>query len=449
MRCMKLQRNERKLNQELLKGEFGIEKESLRVDACGNLAVTPHIPMPTEQISRDFSESQVEFVSRVHLKLQKACEEICVLQSMVEEKIAHRREGREFIWTYSNPPLYSGEENIKIAEFTGVLESKTAYRNYLSGKYGKVKMLYSGVHFNYSLPDDFFDMYKEYFPGNTKKEKKSEWYVQLTDALMTDSWLIVALTAASPVAEAQFLKDLGIPEGEWEEYASFRNSIYGYWNLFIPELSYASFASYLKSINEYILSKKMDSIQELYYPIRLKPKGENTLANLRETGVNHIELRMLDLNPLCCSGVAGRDLIFIHLLIVYRSARLFRMQENQKIRGTQNSRDKSRIHGIFPETVSDYERILLHQKAARFSFWEENADCKAYAFALLADMKQYFKGYLKNDGYVPADYDIFGVLDFELQKIREPKLRYANQLREKYQPDYIGMRMKEVKGGVR
>ena len=83
---MKLQRIDRKLNQELLKGEFGIEKESLRVDASGHLADTPHIPMPEEQISRDFSESQVEFVSGVHFDLEEACKEIISSSSPTSRK---------------------------------------------------------------------------------------------------------------------------------------------------------------------------------------------------------------------------------------------------------------------------------------------------------------------------------------------------------------------------
>ena len=68
----------------------------------------------------------------------------------------------EFLWTYSNPPAYDGIDQIKIAEFTGAYEEKTEYRKYLAKKYGKVKMLYSGVHFNYSLPDSFFDIYNKF-----------------------------------------------------------------------------------------------------------------------------------------------------------------------------------------------------------------------------------------------------------------------------------------------
>ena len=433
---MRIQEIDKKLNQYLLKGEFGIEKESLRVDAAGHLAVTEHPQIDREQISRDFSESQVEFISGVYDNLQGACGEICMLQGMVEEAIANRPTGKEYMWTYSNPPLFDGEKNIQIAEFTGEKEARTTYREYLAQKYGKVKMLYSGVHLNYSMPREFFELLLEKVPEKSLDQMKSEWYVRLADVLMSDSWLIVALTAASPVAEEAFLRQLGVPKEEMQEYASFRNSQYGYWNLFVPELSYADFSSYLKSVDAYVAAGEISSIQELYYPVRLKPGGENSFENLCQNGVNHIELRMLDLNPMCCAGVAKRDLIFIHLLIAYRTA---------EILSTWRAGESVHTYRCFS---SDGERILLHKQAARFSFWEEYAECREYALTLIRNMKNFFRAYGKMEGVtVPKDYPVSEVLEFQEKKILEPDKRYANQIRAKYQSNYIKTRMREIREG--
>ena len=412
----------------LLRGEFGIEKESLRVDAQGYLAATSHPDISDSRISRDFSESQVEFISGVYDSLSEACDEICSLQAAVSGAIADRAVGREYMWTYSNPPLYHEEGNIRIAEFEGEKESKTTYREYLAEKYGKSKMLFSGVHLNYSMPTEFFDFLFAQLDGENKTDARSEWYVRLADVLMSDSWLIVALTSASPVAEEFFLRELHVPKEEWDGYASFRNSAYGYWNLFTPELSYRDFSSYLRSIERYVADGAVSSIQELYYPIRLKPRGENTLENLSKNGVNHVELRMLDLNPMCCAGVAKRDLIFIHLLIAYRTAELL-------------SGDRE-FGGMF---TSDSERVALHKQAARFAFWEEQKECKKYACELIGKMRSFYQAYVedeKND--IPKDYPIFNVLDFEEEKILHPDMRYASQIRKRYGADYIGMRMKEI-----
>lgn len=412
---------------DLLRAEFGIEKESLRVAASGYLAKTRHPGFSHKQVSRDFGESQVEFISGVYDNLQDACAEICRLQRIVENAIRHRETGAEFLWTYSNPPLFNGEGSIQIAEFTGAKENKTAYREYLAQKYGKVKMLFSGLHLNYSMPKEFFELLQKQYPGQLLSKVKNEWYVRLCDAMMSDSWLIVALTAASPVADKSFLNRLLVPETEREKYASFRNSEYGYWNLFLPELSYQDFPSYLQSIRRYIETGAIQSVQELYYPIRLKPAGENSLENLFFSGVNHMELRMLDLNPMYCSGVAKNDLAFIHLLIAYRTAEL--LKNGHKRRGNG----------------SDGERILLHQKAARLSFWEENVNLRQYAYRLIRDMKRFFEAYEKDGANdIPGDYDILTVLDFQERKISDPDMRYASQIREKYGPDYIGARMAEI-----
>ncbi len=426
---MNVQEVDKKIFRNLLRGEFGIEKESLRVGADGYLASTAHPKIRRKGISRDFGESQVEFISGVYTSLQDACIEICALQEIVERAVYTRPEGKEYVWTYSNPPLYPGEDSIRIAEFSGAKKQKTTYRQYLAEKYGKVKMLFSGVHLNFSMPEEFFTLLHKKAPDLPKKRLKSEWYLKLCDVLMSDSWLLVALTAASPVAERQFWDGLNVREDERDAYASLRNSQYGYWNHFTPELSYVDFPSYLESMDAYVRRNEIESIQELYYPIRLKPAGENTLANLKKNGVSHIELRMLDLNPMCCAGVAKRDLIFIHLLIAYRSAKLLWGGQTKEA----------------PQP--DKERIKLHKTAASQTFWEDYPSKKAYAQSLIADMKAFYKDYEKQpDSYVPHDYAALEVLAFEESKLSNPKKRYADQLLSLYADGYMRARMWETMG---
>ena len=60
------------------------------------------------------------------------------------------------------------------------------------------------------------------------------------------------------------------------------------------------------------------SSSELYLPVRLKPRGANTLEALRN-GIDHIELRMLDLNPLEKTGIALEDLRFLRLFLIWCS----------------------------------------------------------------------------------------------------------------------------------
>ena len=101
------------------------------------------------------------------------------------------------------------------------------------------------------------------------------------------------------------------------EYSSLRNSKRGYWNKFLPILDHRSLKTFTGSIKKHIVTGSLYSASELYLPIRLKPKGVNSLENLAANGVDHIELRMFDLNPSAPLGIDGRDLEFAHLLILY------------------------------------------------------------------------------------------------------------------------------------
>lgn len=56
---------------------------------------------------------------------------------------------------------------------------------------------------------------------------------------------------------------------------------------------------------------------ELYYPIRLKPRGLNSLLTLAERGIDHIEIRCVDLNPLTGGLVDVRDVEFVHTLLAH------------------------------------------------------------------------------------------------------------------------------------
>ena len=90
-------------------------------------------------------------------------------------------------------------------------------------------------------------------------------------------------------------------------YASLRCGEEGYWNSFTPHLSYDSVLSYVLSIQRYIDSGALAGVGELYYPIRLKPRGANRLNTLVQNGVNHIEIRNVDINPFAPQGIDSRD----------------------------------------------------------------------------------------------------------------------------------------------
>lgn len=292
-------------------GKFGIERETLRVDSQGRLARTAHPFGDDEHITRDFCENQIELVTPVAGSIREALGYLAELDERARKKLA---ENRESIWLYSNPPHFDSEDEIPIADFTGDLSSKRAYREVLKKKYGKKLMLFSGIHFNFSFPDELLHEL------NTDNEDfrafKDELYLRLYKQLMLHSYLLVLLTAASPYYDASLDKD-GKSGIIMSEYSSLRNSKRGYWNKFLPILDHRDLRTFTGSIKKHIVTGSLYSASELYLPIRLKPKGVTSLENLAANGVDHIELRMFDLDPSAPLGIDGRDLEFAHLLILY------------------------------------------------------------------------------------------------------------------------------------
>ncbi len=292
-------------------GKFGIERETLRVDGKGRLAQTPHPFDNDEHITRDFCENQVELVTPVCNSVDEAVEALAVLDKRTREELAKNGES---IWLYSNPPHIGSEDDIPIADFTGDHSSKRAYREVLQRKYGKKLMLFSGIHFNFSFAEEFL---RELNTNNEDfRSFRDELYLRLYKQLMVHSWLLVLLTAASPYYDASLDKD-GKSGIIMSEYSSMRNSKRGYWNKFLPILDHRSLRTFTGSIKKHIVTGSLYSASELYLPIRLKPSGVNTLENLAANGVDHIELRMFDLNPSAPLGIDSRDLEFAHLLMLY------------------------------------------------------------------------------------------------------------------------------------
>ena len=315
------------IREDIRQAEFGIERESLRINSDGKLAQTLHPFEEHKNIDRDFCENQVEIISDVFADPQRLYDQLIELQKYINSKL---KENNEFLWPFSNPPRISGEEEIPVAEYKGSLQSKSVYRHYLAQKYGKVKMLFSGIHLNFSFTEIFLRTLFEQSGEDDFLKFKNDTYLRLGARLTQYAWLVVFLTAASPVSD-------GTVGTESNVYSSIRCSDKGYWNHFVPLLDYSDLNSYIGSIQKYIDNGNLRSVSELYYPVRLKPRGANSLEALAENGINHLELRVLDVNPLSPTGIFAEDIRFIHLLMLYLvSLPEKEFTENDQIKAIKN-----------------------------------------------------------------------------------------------------------------
>ena len=386
-------------------GTFGLERETLRVTSDGYMAQTPH-PFPDdEHIVKDFCENQAEINTGVHNTAQGAINELKKHSERLKEKIKKRGES---LWMYSNPPHIKNENDIPVAVYEGDQKSKHSYRKYLAEKYGKYKMTLSGIHVNYSLSEKLLKTAFSKSDYSDYTEFKNSAYLRLAQGLTEYGWIINLLLSASPVCDGSYLNPKQIRETVITEYASVRCGKEGYWNDFTPVLSYDSILSYADSIQKYIDNGSLAGVGELYYPIRLKPKGVNRLNNLVQNGVNHIELRNIDINPFAEEGIDVRDLEFLELLMLWIFCTYEKnLSETDQIHAVENFKN-SALYDIDNTTIPADNKIESLRTAG---------------LRILSEMREFF-----GDS---------SVLQYQFQKLTEQDARYADKVRANLKDNYI------------
>ncbi len=404
----------------MLSGNFGLERETLRVSDNLRLSQRPHPFSPgDERVVRDFCENQTEINTGVHKTSAALMEELDEIHQRI---VSELKPTGESLWIYSNPPFISGEDDIPIARYLGDSAPKTTYREYLATKYGKYKMTFSGIHFNYSFSGDLLRKNYELHTGKAiGKDSQDSDFQSFSDALYLDlaqnclryGWLIVALTAASPLIDSSYYSK-GSAEGwVFSGMASVRCSESGYWNFFVPTLDYSDLQKYVDSIERYVDTGIITAPSELYYPIRLKPRGENQLPNLRTKGINHIELRSVDLNPLSKIGIDVRDVDFMQYFLVYlASIESMQLSDMQQIQCIQNF--KSAAHFNIEDTK------ILNPDGSSLSIVESG-------LSILHSMRGFYQGVFGADSR-----EIIGNIDYQIHKLTDPgHCNYARIIKEK------------------
>ncbi|MEO8153625.1 MAG: glutamate--cysteine ligase [Rhizobacter sp.] len=317
----------------------GIEKESLRAQPSGALALTPHpaalgSALTHPHITTDFSESQVELVTRVHLSIEACLDELTQIHQATYQ--AMRELGNEMLWVSSMPCELPTDETIPIGRYglSNVGRAKSVYRMGLGHRYGRRMQTISGIHYNWSLP------------GVT-----DENYFGLIRNFRRHSFLLLYLFGASPAVGASFVagrqhelqtladNTLYMPHG-----TSLRMGRLGYQSDAQATLavSYNSLASYGASLQDALtrpypsyaavgihnpggeynqLATSLLQIENEFYgtirPKRIIFPGERPLHALRERGVEYVEVRLMDLNPFVPIGITADTARFLDVFLLH------------------------------------------------------------------------------------------------------------------------------------
>jgi glutamate--cysteine ligase len=314
----------------------GIEKESLRVLAEGDIALTPHpvalgSALTHPNITTDFSESQVELITGVHQGVQDCLDELVQVQKFTLGAI-----GDEMLWVSSMPCCLPPDDEIPIGQYgtSNVGRAKSVYRMGLGYRYGRRMQTISGIHYNWSLP-----------------EVSSEQYFALIRNFRRNAYSLLYLFGASPVVCSTFvsgrqhqLQSLTDSTMYLPYATSLRMGRLGYQSDAQASLSvsYNGLQGYANSLQDALtrpyspyeaigvrgpdgeyrqLATSLLQIENEFYgtirPKRVIFPGERPLHALRERGVEYVEVRLMDLDPFEPVGISAQTIRFLDVFLLH------------------------------------------------------------------------------------------------------------------------------------
>ena len=403
------------------KGSIGLERESLRITSDGHMAKSPD-PFPGEKyIVRDFCENQTEINTPVCDSVDEVMESLASFHKKIVERL-RTLPTPELLWPFSNPPYIENEADIPIAQYYGHEHYKQEYREYLSERYGRYKMTFSGIHFNYSFSEELLRYDHQYYEGMRYETFRDSFYLELAAKAQAYNWLVVALTAASPLLDSSYVEKGVYGRDIFNGMGSTRCSELGYWNYFTPILDYSQISNYAESILSYIERGLIRSAAELYFPVRLKSFHEYSPCSLCEGGVSHLELRMIDLNPLTPYGIDERDVRFIQLYLIWlASLPRIPMRAKEQVMAIQNTKNAARY---------DLKTINILMPDGRSLHATEAAE------EILHQMEVFYERI--------GDDEVKNVLAYQMEKVRIPEMRYAWRIREEYGGGFVKKGLKRL-----
>jgi glutamate--cysteine ligase len=346
----------------------GIEREALRVLPEGKLSEQGHFyqlgsALTHSQITTDYSETLLEFITPVSYSAE---ESIAQLQDIQKYTLEHIQ--GELLWPMSMPCFVDDAEKIKLAQYgeSNIGKMKTTYRQGLKNRYGSMMQVISGIHFNFSFSQQFWQVQHtlhEKISQNIDNKTLthtsacfndfiSDRYFSILRNYKRFCWLIPYLFGSSPAICSSFLqgKEHQLPFKKspfgalyLEHATSLRMSDLGYTSSEQSELKicYNNLKDYVDGVQQAIKLKSKDFSglgvkvdgdyqqlndnvlqieNELYAPIRPKrvaKSGEKPSVALGERGVEYIEVRALDVNPFSDTGISLEQIHFLDIFITF------------------------------------------------------------------------------------------------------------------------------------
>lgn len=344
-------------NAALLNGILrGVEREALRVNGDGTLALSPHplglgSALTHPQITTDFSEALLEFITPPSHRIEELFEQLWLIQRFVATQL-----GDELLWTSSMPCMLGDDNSIPVAQYgsSNNARMKTTYRIGLGHRYGRAMQTIAGVHYNFSLPDAFWAwLHTRESSLEDLQDYKDNKYFAMIRNFRRYFWLLIYLFGASPATCKSFVKGRA---HDLESMAHDDHTLYKPWatSLRMGDLGYQSSAqenlyvcynlkrTYINTLcraittpwpaYEHIGLKDSDGeyrqlntgilqIENEFYsairPKRTAKPGETALMALCNRGVEYVEVRCLDIDPFNPAGINPEQLHFLDVFLLW------------------------------------------------------------------------------------------------------------------------------------
>ena len=341
----------------LLKGIVrGIEKESLRVSPDGHLAKTAHpsalgSALTHPSITTDYSEALLEFITSPTSSIDQVLEELDEIHRFTYQHI-----NDELLWVSSMPCQLGDDSSIPVGKYgsSNIGRMKQIYRVGLGHRYGRLMQTIAGIHYNFSIPDALWlDLQASTGNQQSLQDYKTSGYFSAIRNFRRYSWLLLYLLGAAPAVCRSFVRNR---QHRLEQVGEDSHSLYTPYatSLRMGDLGYQSDAQsslivcyndleqYINTLSSALqqpypaydkiglkddqgnykqLSTALLQIENEFYsairPKRTTHRGETPLQALKDRGVEYIEVRCIDLNPLMIGGIDAQTIRFLDTFLLF------------------------------------------------------------------------------------------------------------------------------------
>jgi glutamate--cysteine ligase len=348
----------------------GIEKESLRANADGTLALTPHpaalgSALTHPHITTDYSESQLELITGVHASVEQCLEELTQVH-----QFTYRALREEVLWVSSMPCVLPADETIPIGRYgpSNVGRAKSVYRMGLANRYGRRMQTISGIHYNWSLPGvsdaQYFALIRNFrrhaflllYLFGASPATCSSFVAGRQHELQT----LTAGTMYMPYGTSLRMGRLGYQSDAQASLAVSYNSLEGYaaslhHALTKPYPAYEAIGIVNPGGEYNQLAATLLQIENEFYgtirPKRTIKPGERPLHALRERGVEYVEVRLMDLDPFVPVGIKAQTIRFLDVFLLHCLLSASPPDSPAEIAELARNQHKTAAHGREPGLV--------------------------------------------------------------------------------------------------